>query len=338
MKPDFAFYYPGQYWWDPDWIKNLILFFDGIAMVIPEYMNDYGSVEDYPIVSSLEDRGMFHVVRPEEAVGQRETEILAEALVDIITSGRLDYLTTGRGARDTSFGSLSMSRLGYYGDRKLAEFVVRELKARGLAGDSKDGVSIPIEKTVRSIILVLLAQILKFKGERMGLTLSPATDRPRLVDALNEVISDSDSATESVGDIVSFDMAMVGVDLSSVPMDEVLDFREQNYVQRRDYRLAVRSFARELSRMPEDERQDAFERRQDELDDAARAIKKASWEAWRKPASFSFGLAGAALTFLAGNPVGAAIAAAGSAIAGIPSARANEIGVYSYLFSARQSF
>lgn len=170
----------------------------------------------------------------------------------------------------------------------------------------------------------------------MGMTLSPATDRPFLVEALNEIISDPDSATESAGDIVSFDMAVVGVDLSSVPMDEVLDFREKNYAQRRDYRLAVRSFARELSLMAEDERQDAFEKRQDELDDAARAIKKASWEAWRKPASFAFGLAGAALTLLSGNPIGAAVAATGSAIAGIPSATANEIGVYSYLFSARR--
>ena len=38
MKPEVAFYYPGQYWYDADWIKNLILFFDGIAMLIPEYM------------------------------------------------------------------------------------------------------------------------------------------------------------------------------------------------------------------------------------------------------------------------------------------------------------
>ena len=35
MKPDIAFYYPGQYWGDPDWAKNLVLFFDGIGMRYP---------------------------------------------------------------------------------------------------------------------------------------------------------------------------------------------------------------------------------------------------------------------------------------------------------------
>lgn len=120
MKRDFAFYYPGQYWRDPDWIKNLILFFDGIAMVIPEYMSDHGSFENYPIVTSLRERDMFHVVRPEEAVGPKETEILAEALVDLIASGRLDYLISERGGRDSSFGSLSSSRLGFFGDEELA--------------------------------------------------------------------------------------------------------------------------------------------------------------------------------------------------------------------------
>ena len=60
MKPEVAFYYPGQYWRDPDWIKNLILFFDGIAMLIPEYMRDGGGFDDEPIIASL--RGCFRSV------------------------------------------------------------------------------------------------------------------------------------------------------------------------------------------------------------------------------------------------------------------------------------
>ncbi len=191
MRPDVAFYYPGQYWGDPDWVKNLILFFDGVAMLIPEHMREHGRFNDYPVIASLREHGLFHVVRPEEDVGAIETEILAGILVDIIASGRLDYLTKGsdRGSRGSSFGSLSMSRLGYYGDAKLAEFIFQELKARGLAADSEDGASIPMHRTVRTLILVLLAQILKSKGEDRGLTLSPATDQQRVVKALGEVIS-----------------------------------------------------------------------------------------------------------------------------------------------------
>ena len=333
MKPEVAFYYPGQYWGNPDWVKNLILFFDGIAMLIPDYMRDHGRLDDHPVVESLRDHGLFHVIRPEEHVGEDETKKLAESLIEIIASGGLDHLD-----RNTVFGSLSMSRLGYFGDRELADFVLEELKERGLARDSEDGVSIPMHATVRGLVLVLLGQILRFRGESMGVTLSPATDMPRYVEALNEIVSGVGSSNPSVSDIVSFDMATVGVDLASVPMDEILDFRNQNYSQHRNYVLSLRKFARELSLMPAEERQATFELRQEELDQAAREIKNTNRKAWRKWASFAISLGGVAWNLHAGNVIGAAILGA-SAIATMPSSIPNssEAGVYSYLFSARRS-
>ena len=339
MKPDVAFYYPGQYWGQSDAIKNLILFFDGLAFLIPEYMRDYHNVDDYPVISSLRDHGLFHVIRPEEQIGPAETEQLADALIEIMTSGRLDHLV--RPSIDSSslsnFGSLSMSRLGYYGDSELADFLVEELKERGLAGDSQDGVSIPMHGTVRSLILVLLAQILKGKGDDMGITLSPTTDQPQVVKALEEIVSglDSEPSSASVGQIVTFDMATVGVDLSSVPIKEVLDFREQNYSLHRDYRLAVRSFARDLSQMPEDERNASFEQRQEELNEIAEAIRSMSSKTWRTRASFGLTISGTGLTAV-GNPIGLLLPILG-AILGSSSAKEREPGVFSYLFSAQQS-
>ena len=162
-RSELGFYYPGQYWHDADWIKNLVLFFDGVAMLIPKYMADEASFDDYPIVSALKKHGLFTVVRPETAVSATETKRLCKALADIIETGRLDHLVReGReDPRSTHFGSLSMSRLGYDGDPKLAEAIFQELKERGLARDSEDGVSIPMHRTVRTLILVLLGQILK---------------------------------------------------------------------------------------------------------------------------------------------------------------------------------
>ena len=341
MKQDVAFYYPGQYWANADWIKNLVLFFDGIAMLVPEYMSDHGSVEDYPIVASLKQHGLFHVVRPEESIGNEETKELAKAFAEIIDSGGLDHLTkeSGRRADLSSFGSLSMSRLGYYGDENLAKSIVEELKARGLAQDTEDGVSIPMHRTVRALILVLLAQILRTKGNSMGLTLSPTTDQWRLVEALNEVIAKPDSSAPSIGDVVSFDMAMVGVDLAGIPMDEILDFRNQNYSQHRNYSLSVRRFARELSLMPLDEREAAFEQRQEELDAAARAIRNASRKAWGRPASFAISLAGAGVALQGGEVAAGAITAVGGIAAFLMSLTDNQqdAGVYSYVFSAQRS-
>jgi hypothetical protein len=84
-------------------------------------------------------------------------------------------------------------------------------------------VSIPLQPAVRSLVLVLLAQILRPYGARMGLDLSPVTDRPNVVTALTELLSLPDAP--STGSVVSFDMATVGVDFAPVPIDEVLDFR-----------------------------------------------------------------------------------------------------------------
>ena len=288
MKPDVAFYYPGQYWRDTDWAKNLICFFDGIAMLIPTYMKDHSSFDDYPIISALKDHGLFHVIRPEEAIDKEATKALTEALGEIIASGRLDHLTkrNDEDIRNSAFGSLSMSRLGFYGDPNLADSIFQESKTRGLADDSEDGVSIPMHSTVRSLILILLAQILRPKGEDMGLTLSPATDQTQLVNALSEIISEPEPSSSTVGEIVSFDMDKVGVDLGKIPVDEILDFRKQNYSQHRNYILSIRQFTRELSLMPQDEREAKFEQRQEELKDLSHELKKTYRGSWKKPISF----------------------------------------------------
>lgn len=337
MKPDFAFYYPGQYWYDADWAKNLICFFDGIAMLIPEYMPDQAAFDDYAIISSLKDHNLFHVIRPEEAVDEDATEALAEALIEIIASGRLDYLTkaSGKNARQSDFGFLSMSRLGYYGDEKIADFIFQELKERGLAEDSRDGVSIPMHNTVRALILVLLAQILRPKGEDMEMRLSPATDQPELVNLLNKVILKQDSSSPSVGDVVSFDMAKVGVDLGKVPMDEVLDFRRVNHRQHRDYIQSVRDFARELSHIPSDEREVKFEQRLEELEDRSHTLRKIYRVSWKNLPTFAIGLTLAALSHQNGDTVSAALLAGAAVIGAIPE-KSNEVDVFSYLFSAEQ--
>ncbi len=338
MKRDFAFYYPGQYWHDSDWMKNLILFFDGISMLIPEYMEDHGSFDDYAIVSALKKQGLFNIMRPEVAVGAKETEALSRALTDIVSSGGLDHLvqTTSKDRAGSSFGSISMSRLGYRGSEELAEAIFHQLKERGLTRDSDDGVSIPMHRTVRTLILILLSQILRGQGEEMGVTLSPVTDRWDLVFALNEIIS-VPAGPPGVGEIVSFDLAMVGVDLSSVPIDEILDFRQQNYAAHRDYRLSILKFSHELSSLGAKDREAAFEQRQEELDVKAQALRRVNWKAWKKPATFALSVASAVRLVESGNPTWAALAILLAVLGLIPEG-SKEGNVYSYLMSAQRKW
>jgi hypothetical protein len=169
---ELAFYYPNHMWAYGDWIKNLILFFDGIALLVPSYMKQRPEELDRPIVVGLREKGLLEIIEPEKAVDATATAQLATAMTDIITSGILDDLAKER----TAFHELSMSRLGAYGDEGLYRMIFEELKSRGLAEDSKDNVSIPIHPKVRSFVLVLLSQILRPYGAVINANLSPATD------------------------------------------------------------------------------------------------------------------------------------------------------------------
>ena len=331
--PEIAFYYPGQYLSDPDWAKNLILFFDGIGMLIPNYMKDHYSRDDYAIITGLKEHGLFHVIEPKIAVDKDATLNLASIMTNIIASGALDELNNETNA----FGSISLSRLGFDGDRELAKMIFEELKSRGLAKNTEDGgFSIPIHRTVRSLILSLLAQILSHQGKKRGLDLSPATDRPEFVERLGKLVSISlTPTTRTTSDVVTFDMNIVGVDLGSVPIDEVLDFREEYYSEYRKYSLCVRKFVRELSCMESKERNQAFGERQEELESLANDLCKLIPRTWEKSVPFGLGLIGVGWNLTQDNWFAAAIAAATGTSALLSKV---DTGAYSYLFSARSRF
>jgi hypothetical protein len=293
-------------------------------------MKDRPEQLDPAIVTGLRESGLLEIVEPEKAVDREATQQLASAMTDIITSGVLDDLAK----ENTAFHALSRSRLGAFGDEGLFRMIFEELKGRGLAKDSEDNVSIPMHPKVRSLVLVLLAQILRPYGAAINANLSPATDMGALVGALAEILWAKTKPTE--GSVIEFDLNTVTVDLGAVPFDEVLDFRQQNLKAHMAYMLSVRKFAFELSRMSPAEQIVAFALRQAELDDLANDLRKRARTAWKRPASFALTLVGAAASFTTA-PVAAAIGI-GARLVGYESLRNVDTGAYSYLFSARRRF
>ena len=329
MQPDFAFYYPGQRFQNVNWIKNLICFFDGIAMLIPEDMPNYRDRHAEETVLALEAHQLFRVIHPEEVVDRKATKALAKAFGKIIDSGRLDHLV-----RNSAFDTLAKAKLGTHSDHELADSIFQELRSRGLACDLRDDVYIAVDRAVLVLILTLLAHILKSKVE--GITLSPATDQEDIVAALHGIL-EPESAPPAASDVVSFDMNRVGVNLNRVPMDEVLDFRKENYGKHRDYILSVRKFARELSLMPLDEREAKFEQRQEVLKALSHDLRRIYRSSWNTRLPFALGLAGAAWAATQGDPIAGALAALATG-AGLIADEPKEVDVYSYLISARQRF
>jgi hypothetical protein len=60
VTKEIAYYYPNPMWDRGDWVKNLILFFDGVALLVPEYMKDKPRILDPAIVAGLEQHNLLH--------------------------------------------------------------------------------------------------------------------------------------------------------------------------------------------------------------------------------------------------------------------------------------
>ena len=331
-KPaNLAFYYPGWIWRDADALKNLLLFFDGIALLVPAYMRDRVHQVDELFTSRLTEAGLLRILEPEELVDKAATEKLAQSLASILDTGALETLSR----EGTRFHELSYSRLGGLGDSRLADGIIRELKARGLAKDTEDGASVPLHPQVHALVLVLLAQILRPYGGHQGLVLQPATDQPQLVRALQEVLSLE--SMPSAGHVVATDLATVGVDLSRVPLDEVLSFREEHGENYRAYARSVREFVRQVSPLDERARAEAQEDRIEMIEDHASDLRRRSRNQWKRAASFGISIAGAVWSAATGDVVGPVFSGAQKLLTD----REGGLGeheAYSYLFRAEQQF
>jgi hypothetical protein len=320
--PEVAYYYPNATWRhsSSDFIKNLLLYFDGVSVLVPEYLRDKQFKEDPDVAPVLEQEGLLHLLLPEKVIDKAVTEKLVASATDILVTGALDKPSTTA----SEFHSLSYSRLGFYGDEGLARMLLEELEKRGLARRSEDGHSIPMDPIARSMILVLLAQILRAHSPALRISLSPATDRPEVLGALRDLLKIPELPTAA--QVVNFDLARVGVDVSGVPIEQILAFR-----QRHGYEY--RTYARDGS-VPPEERPAAYADRHAELTDRASELARQSQGYWRRPAAFYLGLLGAMAAL--GNASGwGALFAVGGAFAGLSGVDNNAGGAFSYIFRSR---
>ena len=330
MNPrEFAFYYPGAIWRNPTWLKSLVLYFDGVAILVPSFLHHRVEAADPALVAGLQEHGLLTFLEPESVIDRAAAESLAEQLADLLAAGAFDNLVQVAGPMAAR---LSLSRLGASADPALADMLVEELQARGLAGRTTDGRSVSLHWVVRLVVLVLLAQILRSRGQALGLTLCPATDRPNVHRALAEFLDLPSLST--TGHVVTLDFDAAGVDLSAVPFDEILRFREEHGADFRAYARDVRALAFRLSLTPPEDRQAVLDERYDAIQEALQLLHRHARTTWRSPASLLLGMTGAAWTLRTGDPTAAIVGAAGAVLTGLPTPPATA-DAYSYLLDAR---
>ena len=209
--PDVAYYYPAPYWdcRDGGWVKSLLLFFDQVSILLPRYMHGRHEIEDPTLVIPLEERGLLQVLEPNDWVDDEMATQLAEVVVELLTNGAFDDLP-----ESDYFAELSQSRMGYGADVGLADMLVEELQAKGLARPSEDGVSIPLHPTVRTTILVTLGQLSRAAGVRRDLTVHPTTNDTQAIDDLIQTLSRE--PMPSADKVITLDLEPVAFDRGSL--------------------------------------------------------------------------------------------------------------------------
>src|SRR6266536_1468014 len=206
---------------------------------------------DPTLAGPLEDRHLLRVLEPEWFVDETATQKMTDMIVSLVDAGAFDSLS------DTDrFAALSMSRMGYRGLKEAADRVYALLAERGLAIRTEDGVSIPMHPMIRAVYLIALAQLARETGSRHQLDLHPVTNGRGATETLRAFLELEPMPTR--GQVVSFDLEVVSVDLDAVPLDEVLQFRDENREAHRKYMQNLRIFAESLSALNPADRQRAL--------------------------------------------------------------------------------
>ncbi len=334
---DVAYYYPNPYWGmdESGWVKSLLLFFDRVSILLPDYMYGRHHAADPVLAEPLEDQGLLEVLEPNTWVDEEMAKSLAEIVSDLLANGVFEDLPEKQ-----YFHELSQSQIGYGANVDLAKSLVSELQAKGLARPSEDGVSIPLHPVVRTTILVVLAQLARSAGNSQNLFVHPTTHDTRALRDLIDTLSRE--RMPSRGSVIAFDLEPVSFNMDLVPLDELLQFRAEHRASHRAYMRDLRGFMAELAdfSLPQEREAHLLQRRQ-EIADAAHDLQRSTRrELKRNLPSWSFGLAGAAWSAASGDPLGTVFSALGlgSDILASQGADSNKVTAYSYLFQVGNTF
>ena len=344
--PDIAYYYPEPYWAESeiDWLKTVLLFFDGVAVLLPRLSPQHGPWRgrlDPVLGEPLLDAHLLHILEPEDIIDQEVADQFGSFLTELITAGAFDNLR-----REDKFEWLSGSRMAASVDTRLAEMLIDELGKQGLVQkvtasvverqddeQRSDRFSVLMHGAVRQIVLTFWAQALRQPAARRGLGLRPITSELGFVNNFRNLLASPRMPTE--GDIVNFDLEQVSLDLSTVPLIDVLEFREQYGSDYRAYMRSLRQFMYNLRGLSGVEFRQAFQDRRDELSDSADRLRRVARRHWHKNLPlFALSLLGAALRTHAGDVLGAA-ESAGEAADRLSSPELPDT-AYSYLFKAEK--
>lgn len=358
---DYAYYYPGWIWPGShvDRMKELLLFFDGIALTLPQRQARQVIDQDPVLAQPLVERGLLVNLEPRTWIDEATARKMIALLRDLLDS-------PFQQARQREYGNHEPPGAWHWGydqapadaDRFTEELIQRGLITRNLG----DGV-MEMDGATRHLILLVLAQALWVTTASSQIRVQPVggddAARPtaewrstlyaytqsidprhilwRLFGSQRRLRSSLLLTESLLGPTVQADQAAIDLDLSAVPLDEVLAYRHEHGAHFRAYARGLRTFLYSLAQVPPGpERDNAIRQRQEEIRDAAVDLRHRIRDAFRVSAvPITLTIAGAAWTALHDrDPIGAFLAALAGTSA-LPS-YGTPVSAYSYLLLTRR--
>ena len=341
-------------------MKSLLLYFDGLALILPKRQMEAVVNSDPILAQPLLERGLLQNFDPEFwMTGAIAKQI--RSIVDSLVSDRERV----RGWDKHQIG-LTLVAQHFVAPSEPLGSVLRVMRKRRLITKYKGDYLVELPPYNRQAILAALA--LAAKASLRSVDIQPVTyDRKPIwggyceplepfltmltyagmpssstrvlpdVDGYGPAFTIRDPAARRgywTGCLLSGDLLQAGVDLSSVPLDEVLDFRVQHGAQFRAYARDLRRVVTDLEAATHTERINILREREEILADQAAELRAVGRSAFGRSMALALSLAGAAWTVKHGDPI-AAILSSAAAVAGFSGPRSS-VSAYTYLFGAHE--
>ncbi|MFF7592238.1 hypothetical protein ACFZCK_32670 [Kitasatospora purpeofusca] len=323
---ELAHYYPGWIWDDASVgrMKSLLLYFDGFALLLPEHHFDTTVAREARLAGPLHAAGLLHNLEP-------DTWLDAE---------------NARRIRESADRSLPPSLVLPEDDPEMRAEILYELGVPAYLADPHCG---PEDRRAALVDAMLETGAVIRRRPDLGPDMieMPPQAHSAVLAALGLAAQQhiTDHRLHLVGDLpdsggtttyaLHRDLANVGVDLSPVPLDEILDYRREHGIHYRAYARELRAFVHELEGVgaPAD-RERLLRDRSESLADQAATLRQAR-RAWGRPlVSLALGGAGAVWTLRQSDLIGTLLAF--SQVASGFAAPAKRNTAFTYLLEARR--
>ncbi|MFJ2471658.1 hypothetical protein ACIOWI_01460 [Streptomyces sp. NPDC087659] len=341
---ELAHYYPDWIWQarSLDWMKSLLLYFDGLAIVLPTNLFEVAVEADPILAQPLLEKGMLHNFPPREwLTSERAAAVRQAANAVAARSGP----TAGLGVQAATLSTFHFVAHGEDADRIIGQM----LESRVIGASYPASALIQLQPAVRLVMLfaVALAAQASLTTHRIHLVgdhdteingrgifrvlgASGASVHTLGTDESGRSMRRLPSKALSLGDVLSRDIQNVGVDLSGVPLDEVLDYRRRHGDTYRAYARGLRGFVASLGAVDAADQEQRLRDRAEEIADQAAALRRARLDWGRPVAALTLSGMSAAWTLSQTDLWGAVLA--GLAAAAGFAAPTRKTSAFTYLF------